>query len=209
MLGAAFGAVLCVATAQPSSLQPRILALGADSLEQLYRRGRTWEQFYGAVNARKALWVENVEGAELPEGLVARARVAGGQWRFLVVAIDSCSDSANTIPYLAALVRQVEGLDMRIVDPSLGRWVMEAHRTSDGRAATPTVLLLDERFRERGCFIERPQALRRLLAALDPDEHFERKMTWYREDRGLSAVSDLVELIEAAARGADRCDAVR
>lgn len=183
----------------------------SDSLAELYRGGQTWDEFIDAARARKALWLENYEKGLADSTAAARAAQAGGRWLFLVIAVDSCSDSANTIPFLARLAEAVPGLELRIVPPSAGRWVMERHRTDDGRAATPTVLLLDQEFRERGCFVERPRALRRWLAetgsSLSEQARYEGKMRWYRDDAGRETVRDLVELIEAAAAGRTVCDA--
>jgi hypothetical protein len=199
-------AALCAADpALP--IPPRRAA--SDSLADLYAGGRTWQEFFDAVQARRSLWKENYEqGSPGPEQ-VTRAKAVGGTWRLLVVAVDSCSDSANTIPYLARLVEQVPGLELRIVNPTAGRWVMERHRTEDGRAATPTVLLLDAGYAERGCFVERPRALRHWLierSRASDQERFEAKMDWYRRDRGAETVKDLVELLEAAAAGAPICE---
>jgi len=205
MVSLALAALIACVPGNDAGVQP---AARSDSLAELYRSGRAWTDFYSAVNARRALWTDNYEGGALPDSLVARARAVGGTWRFLVVAIDTCSDSANTIPFLAKLVEVVPGLELRIVDPKAGRWVMESHRTADGRAATPTVILLDDSFTDRGCFVERPVALRKKLAAAGggDQDRFESKMTWYREDAGISTVSDLIGLLEAAAAGGSHCD---
>lgn len=204
--------LLAVACVAPGPLAgPSRLPAPGDSLAVLYQGGRTWKEFMDAARARKGLWQENYERGITDSGLVARARGAGGPWRLLVIAVDSCSDSANTIPFLVRLAEQVPGLEVRIVPPTKGRWVMEGHRTEDGRAATPTVLVLDEEFRERGCFVERPRALRRWLAgpgqSLPEQERHEAKMRWYREDGGRETVLDLVEILEAAAAGGVRCEA--
>jgi len=121
--------------------------------------------------------------------------------------VDSCSDSVSTIPYLARLVAMVEGLDMRVVDPSAGRSIMESHRTVDGRASTPTVLLLDDQFEEAGCFIERPPALKTwiLEEGFSGDAVYENKMAWYADDAGHDTVEAFVEMLEAATSGATIC----
>ncbi|MEZ4456224.1 MAG: thioredoxin family protein [Gemmatimonadales bacterium] len=94
---------------------------------------------------------------------VERLRQLAGRWRLLVVAEDWCSDSVNTLPYVARLADA--GSLPRDPDhwPWLGagRAVMESHPTPDGQATTPTMIVLDEDGREAGCFIERPAALRR------------------------------------------------
>jgi hypothetical protein len=200
----------CTAPAGSTSQAGSAIA-GTDSLASLYAGGQTWGDFLAAAKARRSLWVGNYERGIPSEDLVARARAVGGTWRWLVVAVDSCSDSANTIPYLARLVEMVPGLDLRIVTPSAGKGVMEAHRTEDARAATPTVLLLDEAFQERGCFVERPAALRKMLAQAGSNDRdgYQRKMDWYQEDRGAATVGDLVAMLEGAAAGAPVCEAKR
>lgn len=177
-----------------------------DELRAIYDQGRPYTDFLGSATRRTELWHGNSEKAEgLDPALVERARAVGGSWHFLAVAVDSCSDSVSTIPFLAELVARVDGLDMRIVDSTVGRSIMESHTTPDGRAATPTVLLLDEGFEEAGCFIERPLSLQTWILENDDwsrDDVYERKMAWYDEDAGHETVETFVEMLEAAASGA-------
>lgn len=177
-----------------------------EELRKIYASGRSYTDFLGAATRRVELWHENTErSAEIDPALVARARAVGGNWKFLAVAIDSCSDSVSTIPYLARLVAMVDGLDMRVVDPTTGRGIMESHPTRDGRASTPTVLLLDPSFEEAGCFIERPPELKTwiLEEGFSSNEVYPRKMAWYEEDAGHHTVEAFVEMLEAAAAGGD------
>jgi len=176
----------------------------ADSLIDLHKGGRTWAEFFDAAKARKDMWRENYQNGLPDSAMVARVAAVSGQWRILAVAEDWCGDSANTVPYLARLVEQAPNLELRIVDSKKGKWVMERHRTQDGRAATPTIVILDERDAQVGVFIERPAPLRDWVAEHKPklsDEEFQAgKMKWYREDRGRSTVAEVVEMIEAFAR---------
>lgn len=181
-----------------------------DVLRALYLRGQTFADFYAEADSRRELWERNYGQGVVAEGLVRRARAVGGTWHLLAVAIDGCSDSVNTIPYLALLVEQVPGLEMRIVDSTVGRAVMDARRTADGRAATPTVVLLDANHDDAGCFIERPKDLQAWLTEndgkLSTQALFEGKMGWYQDDGGASTVAEVVALMEAAAAGQPRCD---
>lgn len=181
-----------------------------DELRELYESGRTYDEFLGAATGRAELWHANTERADdIDPTLVERARAVGGTWYLLAVAIDACSDSVSTIPYLARLVSMVDGLEMRIVDSTAGRAVMEAHPTPDGRPATPTVLLLDAQHDEAGCFIERPPTLQAWMLdegwTLSGDEAYERKMAWYAEDAGRETVETIVRMMEAAAEGRTVC----
>jgi hypothetical protein len=180
--------------------------LPADSTNRrLFDGGQRFAEFLAAAQQRKAQWEQNAARAAFPDALVARARAAGGPWKLLVIAVDGCSDSVNTIPYLARLMEQVPGVELRIIGSAAGRAIMEAHRTPDGRGATPTVLLLDADYVERGAWIERPSALQGWILAqkgvLDDAEVFTRKMRWYDEDQGRQTVEEIVALMERASRG--------
>lgn len=196
----------------PVPVGPRAYAppVSDDAMKALYEKGVDYDAFMDAATRRKALWEQNNEAAlGLDMALVERARAVGGTWRFLVVAVDACSDSVNTVPHLARLVSLVDGLDMRIVDSTVGREVMDAHKTPDGRGATPTMLLLDAEWNEAGCFIERPMHLQDWIAqndgTLSRDEIFEGKMEWYQTDAGGQTVAEFVTMLEAASRGESVC----
>lgn len=180
-----------------------------DSLGALYDTGVEWAAFLEGVRARRQTWLDNHAAASVDAAIVARLDRVPGRWRFLVVAVDACGDSANTIPYLARLVEASDRLEMRVVSPADGAWVMESHRTADGRAATPTVVLLDEAGTERGCWVERPYPLRRVLeeqrAGTIPGSFIEVITAWRLEDQGRSTFEDMTALLEAAAAGAARC----
>lgn len=186
-------------------------AIPSDSLAQLYSRGKSFAEFLAGVQSRRDTWTANyAQGTPNPE-LLARARAVPGRWRMLVVADDWCGDSANTIPYLARLLDSLSSVELRIVSSAAGRWVMEGHRTPDGRAATPTVILLDESGTEAGCFVERPAGLRAWVEENKPklteSQLQEGRDAWRRQDAGQSTVREIVELLELAARRTPRCTA--
>jgi hypothetical protein len=199
-------AALCSASGIPSM---RVAPFRSDSLTDLFQRGKSWSEFLEAAKARKEMWHDNYANGAPEAAMVDRAKAVGGAWRLLVVAEDWCGDSANTVPYLARLVEQVSSLDLRIVNSSIGKWVMERHRTADGRAATPTMVLLDSEGRDLGCFVERPAALRAWAAENKPklseDDYQKGKMAWYKSDRGKQTVAEFVEILETAASGGSKC----
>lgn len=178
-------------------------------LRALYERGRTFDDFVGGARRRVELWQRlSAEGA-VADAWVERARAVGGTWRILAVAEDWCGDSAYNLPYVARLVEAVDGLDLRIVNSSVGRALMESHRTPDGRAATPTFLLLDGAWEEAGCFVERPSPLMAWYldhrTSLDTDALHEHIVDFYESDGGSATVADVVALLEEAAAGRPRC----
>ncbi len=195
----------------PAAL-PRI-PIGAVSdsvLRTLFDRGQTFGEFVEKASARRDGWLRLQREAEITPALLTRARAVGGIWQLLVVAIDRCGDSMNSVPYAARLADSVPGLSLRIVLPTEGKVVQESHRSLDGRTATPTLVLLDETGRDVGCLVELPAPLRQWNHAnrtiVSADSLHAYRNRFYAQDRGVSVTTELVEMLEAAKRGAPRCD---
>ena len=199
-------------TARPASTVTSI-APNDSTLVALYASGQDYSTFLAEAKQRRAMWVRHSEQATIAPDVLATARGLMGKWRILVVAVDGCSDSANTLPYIAKLVELVPSLEMRIIAPGPGTAVMEAHRTPDGRAATPTLVVLDADGNDIGCLVERPSALQQLAvnarAAGTLDAFARDKQKWYDGDAGASVVREMVAVLQAAATGTPRCDAPR
>lgn len=171
-----------------------------DSLAALYRSGRPYSEFFAGIRERRDQWERVTRLVAVPDDLAVRARAAG-RWKLLLVTVDACSDSLNSVPYLAALVAAAPNLELRIVGRDAARVVMEAHRTPDGRSATPTLVLLDSNFVERGSWIERPAELQRWFIAtgqaLPLDQFRQDKQAWYDRDAGRSTLGEIVAMLEA------------
>ena len=184
-------------------------AIGADtSLAAVYRDGVTWESFLAGVDRRRDLWMNTWRGATVPEPLAIRARGAG-KWRLLVITVPGCSDSANSVPVIAKLVQETPDLELRVVDATIGRPWMEAHRSPDGRASTPTVLVLDDQFTVQGCWVEQPTALQEIwlpiVARGAASAELDRKMDWYAADAGREILREIIEVLEGARDGRPIC----
>lgn len=205
-------AVVSAPSRGPSTAPGVLTVADADStLVAAYAAGESWERFLGAARAGRARWVKHWETAVVPADALAQARALPAGFRLLVIAVDACSDSINTIPYLAKLVAEVPALDMRIIAPMVARPLMTARPTPDGRAATPTVILLDAEGNEVGCWIERPAALQAMAmearAAGSLGSFLSGKQEWYDADAGASTIREIVALLTAAAGGKRGCDA--
>jgi len=167
----------------------------------LFERGVTWDTFLEGVEARAELWRTNAGRAAPDTAMVERLRAAGENLRILAVAIDACSDSVSTVPYIAKLA-DLAGVELRIVDSTVGRAIMEQYRTPDDRAATPTFVLL-RGAEVAGVFVERPKALQdwflsEASQALRQADRVSRKMSWYDWDRGDATVAQIVALAEGS-----------
>ena len=195
-------------TSPPGACMPNRVARADTALAAVYRDGRKWEDFLEDVDRRRELWIDTWRTAVVPERLAIRARGAG-EWRVLIITTPACSDSANSVPYIAKLVQQTPGLELRLVDATVGRPWMEAHRSPDGRASTPTVLVLDEQFAIQGCWVEQPAALQEIwlpiVARGAASAELDRKMDWYAADAGREILREIVEVLEGARDGRPIC----
>jgi thioredoxin family protein len=176
------------------------LTTGSVDYSTTFDKGQSFQQFLAAARSRREEWVNRSREATVAVEEVARVRQLPAHRRLLVVAEDWCGDSVNTLPYLAKLAEAApEALDLRIVDASIGRPIMEEHRTPDGRAATPIVVVLDDTGKSHGAWVERPSALQTWFIsqqdALAQAELLARKYQWYEEDQGKSTIREVVDLL--------------
>ena len=199
----ALGAAVCSASEVPSHESPVTshAAVVDSTYKALYESGETFASFAEKATSRKEQWDGNYALKIAPDALVTRATAAGSGWKLLVVTISSCGDSVNSVPYFASFLDKVPSVEMRLINPTAGKAVQEAHRTPDGRAATPTVILLDAEFNERGCWVERPAN----LIAKMKEPNFGSRQEWYDVDRGASSLEEIVQMIEAAHAGSVKC----
>lgn len=177
-------------------------AAGGEEIEYLalYARGSTFAQFLENARARQDEWRTHYNDATVTADLMTRMRALPDRRRLLVVAEDWCSDSVNTVPYLARLVDGApERLELRLIDSQLGRQVMDAHRTLDGRSATPTIVVLGEDGRVLGSWTERPSSiqtwyLEKQKTTMHKPLHDE-LMAWYAKDAGKTAVAEIADIV--------------
>lgn len=184
------------------------------SMLALFASGRTFPEFMDASTRRLPEWYASAERVAIADSSLARARAVGGQWRLLVVAVDTCGDSLRQVPYVARLAELVHGLSVRIVTPNAGgAAVQDAYRSLDGRRATPTYVLLDETGRVQGCIVELPRPLRQWLHERRGQGTRESTraladsaVAWYTADAGASLVHEVAVMMEQAKVGAPLCE---
>jgi len=166
----------------------------------LYAQGITFAEFLDQVRARREEWRAHYNDATVSADLITRMRALPDRRRILVVAADYCFDSTNTIPYVARLADAVpERLQLRVLDPTRGQPIMEAHKTPDGRAATPTIAILGEDGRFIAAWTERPTAtqswfLEQQKVMMQKPLH-DQLEAWYASDAGKTTVAEIAALL--------------
>jgi hypothetical protein len=167
-------------------------------IERILETAVTWERFLDGVKAQRELWVRTTEGADVDPDLVERISRTAKGLQLLVVAEDWCPDSAYAVPYVAQLAG-LAGVPLRVIDRARGEALMRAHRTGDGRMATPTVVVLRDGV-DVGAWVERPEALQSLFRSMSGNPENARRFAdragWYEADRGRSVLKEIVALVE-------------
>ena len=192
----AWGAVLVAATIPVLSFLPQDV-----DYQGVYGQGTTFADFLDKARAHRDEWRANYNDATVSPALVTRMRALAAKRHLLVVAEDWCSDSLNTVPYIARLVDGgPERLDMRLVNREIGKTVMDAHRTPDGRTATPTIAILGEDWHLIAAWTERPTSiqawfLEKQKTTMQQPLHDE-LLAWYAKDAGKTTVLEIADLLE-------------
>lgn len=200
--------VLCEVP-RPTSQPARPLPHADSAWTALFESGQRFADFLADTKARREGWHARNDSVRIEPAMLARARAVGGEWRILVVAVDRCGDSMNSVPYLAHLADSVPGLSLRIVLPEPGRAAQDAHKSVDGRRATPTFVLLDASGASRGCIVELPKEIRDwahgVRGAVSSDSLHAGIAAYYRRNQGQGIVEEAVLMLEAARRGERHC----
>jgi hypothetical protein len=195
--------LLCAAALLTASLPVLLQARATTPPDYLalYNNGITFADFLEFARAKRDEWRQRYKDASVTPDLITRMRALPSRRLILVVAEDWCSDSAQTIPYVARLVDGApERLAMRVVNSTVGRPVMDANLTPDGRGATPTIVVLTEHQVVLGSWVERPSTaqawfLEQQKSVMQQTLH-DQLMKWYADDAGRTTVAEIAALLE-------------
>jgi hypothetical protein len=167
------------------------------SLRERFILGATFDEFLESVRSQHP-WREIYNRARVPEDLLRRAEEIGSRWHLLVLAEGWCGDGANSVPYLAKLAEATPSLELRILSRDENPDLMDSHLT-EGTRSIPVVMILDEEFREVGCWGPRPAPLQALflreVKTLPKAERYPRLRAWYAQDRGRTTLEEVFSRI--------------
>ena len=171
----------------------------------LWASATPFHTFLENVRARQEQWRSRFSNAAIDAAALTSARALPAKRRILAVAEDRCSDSAWAVPYLAKLAAAVpEKLELRVIGRTQGSRIQAEHMTPDGRRATPTIVVLDDRDAYIGAWVERPAELQKWFIenkpAVSADDLHRRMDEWYTTDAGKSTVNEVLAILNQEAR---------
>ena len=165
-----------------------------------YYEGETFADFLARPIQNHELWMAFTRRLQIPIEISARVEALHGHWHLLVLNEDWCGDSINIVPIVARLTESVSNMDMRILSRDENPDIMDAHLTNGRSRSIPIVILLNPKFQECGWWGPRPRDLQKWVVeegmSLPKDERYRQIRTFYARDKGLTTMSEIVEMLE-------------
>ena len=165
-----------------------------------YYDGESYADFIARPIMNRELWQAITSRVLIPVDLTGRVESLGGHWHLLVLSEDWCGDAVNIVPIVAKLADGVSNMDLRILARDENLDIMDAHLTDGKSRSIPIVIVLNEKFHECGWWGPRPRALQKWVKeeglSLPKDERYKFIRTFYARDRGVTTMTEIVEMLE-------------
>lgn len=166
-----------------------------------FLEGQTLESYIDAAQRNQEFWRGVYRTSRIASDLLPRAAAVEARWNLLVLSEDWCGDAVNSVPAISRLAESISECRLRILPRDANPDLMNAHLTN-GTRSIPVVMVLDEDFVERGWWGPRPAELQHWFLTegrlIDRAVRSRRVREWYARDRGRSAQSEVLAIIEAA-----------
>ncbi len=170
---------------------------------------RVWQsavpyaEFVASAQTNRSLWEGVYRTTPIPAWALERASGCGRGLRLIAIVEAWCGDASNTVPVLAKLGDVAQCLEMRLIERDENPEVMDRYLT-DGARSIPIVIVLDADLKELGHWGPRPSELQHWVMAhkdsMSKEERYRHVRRWYAKDKGVSILSELLDLIESAAK---------
>jgi hypothetical protein len=164
----------------------------------IWRDAATYDQFIEKVEKNTGLWEGVYRTTTVPEWAMEKVAQNRGLLWMIILAEDWCGDAANTVPVLAKLASEVEGIDVRILKRDENPEVMDQYLTNGARSI-PIAILLDADFKEIGHWGPRPKQLQQWVMdnkdTIPKEKRYPQVRRWYARDKGESTLRELLELL--------------
>lgn len=115
------------------------------------------------MTQNRDLFERRIESTEITS--FERAAFSGDMLQFLILTEDFCGDSAQFIPPVIRLARELENVDIRLLLRDQHRELAAGYVRKDGYQAIPVIIVLAGDGTEIGYLIERPARVYDALAS--------------------------------------------
>ncbi|MEL6615576.1 MAG: thioredoxin family protein [Bacteroidota bacterium] len=170
-----------------------------------WEQGISFETFLPTAEKNEGLWRSGWERTRIPDEMLERAAHVAGHWKLLVLSADWCGDASNTVPVLARLAGQTEGLELRLLERDDHLDLMDEHLTGGTARSIPAVILLDGENKEHAWWGPRPADLQAWVKTvgltMETGPRYKEVRKWYARDKGRTTLHELLSMIERASGG--------
>jgi Thioredoxin len=167
-----------------------------------FEQALTFEGYLETVDKNRELWHGVHQRVRLPDEIVDEARSMPGGWHLVALSEDWCGDAVNTLPVIARLADEA-GWDLRVMGRDDNLDLIDSHLTNGRSRSIPIVIVYDENFDEVGWWGPRPDEIQSWVMgeglAVSSPERYKVIRRWYARDRGKTTLSELLDIVAAAA----------
>ena len=152
---------------------------------------------YTVLNVKRS---ERIERSwVMPEELRVAAQALDFEQTWMVLTEGWCGDSAQNLPYLAAVAAVNPRIDFRILERDDHLNIMDIYLTN-GTRSIPKLVIFDRDGQERAVWGPRPATAAQLVQELKSQglpraEMYERLHLWYGRNRGTEISHELLDLL--------------
>jgi hypothetical protein len=123
----------------------------------------TYDAYVAQMRENRELFERRLPATEVTDA--ERSALGAAPLRILILTEDYCGDSAQFIPAVGKLARELDNLDVRLLLRNEHSELAARYVRKDGYQAIPVFIIVDADGHELGYLIERPQRVYDELAA--------------------------------------------
>lgn len=130
-----------------------------------FESGLTYDAYKAQMTRNREQFEQNEKDLQLSADDAQAFRNLAQPLSVLALAEDWCGDVIANLPILGRIAEASGGkLNLRILlrDQQPGEQVMNEHLNKGEYKSIPTVIFIDDEFKERGVWVERPESVTRL-----------------------------------------------
>lgn len=119
---------------------------------------------------------------------------------WMIITEDWCGDSAQNVPFIAAMAKENNNIDLKLILRDSNPDIMDMYLT-EGTRSIPILVVFDENWNELWRWGSRPKAAQELVMrlksqGLQKPEYLKELHLWYARNKGLDLQAEITELVK-------------
>lgn len=119
---------------------------------------------------------------------------------WMIITEDWCGDSAQNVPFIAAMAKENNNIDLKLILRDSNPDIMDMYLT-EGTRSIPILVVFDENWNELWRWGSRPKAAQELVIrcknqGLQKPEYLKQLHLWYAHNKGKDLEAEITELVK-------------